>query len=171
MVSIERGIPTTLCPAVTTSDRPCAIPSVPSVVMNGGISNAAISAPFRKPKQSPTASAAAKTGASGAGETAGIASMMEAKVSTAPIDKSSPSVMMIRVIGSANSSRIVDWVSTLAILGGVAKPGLVGTNTMHSAISAITTPGTRAICAGSTVGVLIGGSRDGRYWLQSARDV
>ena len=52
--------------------------------------------------------------------------------------------MMISVIGSASSSRMVDCVRMFAILAGVAKPGLVTANTPHSAISAMATPGTRA---------------------------
>ena len=52
------------------------------------------------------------------------ASTMEAKVSTAPIDRSRPSVMMMTVIGSASISRMVDCVRMLAMLAGVVKPGL-----------------------------------------------
>ena len=41
-------MPTTLCPSVTSSDSPCAMPSVPSVVMNGGMPTTAISTPLRE---------------------------------------------------------------------------------------------------------------------------
>ena len=73
----------------------------------------------------PTASAARKASV---GEPVAItvtASTMEAKVSTAPIDRSRPSVMMMTVIGSASSNRIVDCVRMFAILAGDANPGLV----------------------------------------------
>src|ERR1039458_10181812 len=113
---MERGIPTMLCPSVTSSDSPCAIPSVPSVVMNGGMSNTAISTPLPNPKHNPTASAAKKPSVSEPVAITVTASTMEAKVSTAPIDRSRPSVMMMTVIGSASSNRIVDWVRIFEIL-------------------------------------------------------
>ncbi len=143
MLSIERGMPTTLCPSVTSSDRPCAIPSVPSVVMNGGMPKAAISTPLPKPKHTPTASAAMKART---GEPVAItvtANMMEAKVNTAPIDRSRPSVMIMTVIGSASINRIVDCVRTLAMLAGVVNPGLSTPKIAHSTTSTIATPGTR----------------------------
>ena len=144
------------------------MPSVPSVVMKGGMSNAAISTPLPKPKHNPTAIAARKASV---GEPVAItvtASTMDAKVSTAPIDRSRPSVMMMTVIGNASSNRMVDCVRMFAILAGVANPGLVSPKIAHSTTSTMATPGTRAIGRAVRLNprVLIDGSRGGRCWLR-----
>ena len=94
--------------------------------------------------------------------------MMEAKVSTAPIDRSRPSVMIMTVIGSASINRMVDCVRMLAMLAAVVNPGLSTPKIAHSTTSTIATPGTRSSRndARLKARLLIGGSRGGRYWLR-----
>ena len=52
-----------------------------------------------------------------------MATIIEVSVSTAPIERSSPSVMMTSVIGNDSSNNKVDWTSTFEILVRDRKPG------------------------------------------------
>src|SRR6185369_398885 len=134
------GMPTTLWPSVATSASPCATPSVPSVATNGGMPSTATKAPLSRPKAKPTASAAASATGSPPVLTATSASTTLHSVSTAPMDRSSPSVRMMRVIGSASSSRIVDCRAMLTRLSGVRKLPPASANTANSTSSTLAAP-------------------------------
>src|SRR4051812_24712882 len=140
------GMPTTLWPSLTISDRPCAMPSVPSVATKGGMPTMATSQPLAKPKAVPTRSPAPKPSNIEWVASETIATQSEVSVSTAPIDRSSPSVMMISVIGSASMVRIVDCTSTLERLATDRKPGAIVLNSAISSTSTMATPGIR--CSG-----------------------
>ena len=116
--------------------------------MNGGMSSSATRQPLSTPKARPTASAAASASADEPVATTVMASAIEARVSTAPIERSRPSVMMISVIGSASSSRMVDWIRMFCAFDSVAKFGLATPKAAVSSTSAIATPGTRRIVLG-----------------------
>ena len=81
--------------------------------MNGGISRKAISPPLSVPK------AARRDGRGETGARSGRQrnddNTSEESVRTAPIERSSPSVMMMSVIGSAIISRMVDCTKTLGL--------------------------------------------------------
>src|SRR6266403_617632 len=140
------GMPTTLWPSLTISASPCAMPRVPSVATNGGIRSTATRQPFAIPKVSPTTSAAASPSNMDPEATETIATMSEVRVSTAPIERSIPSVMMISVIGSDSISSRVDCISTLAILTADIKPGANMPKIATSSTNMIATPGRR--CSG-----------------------
>src|SRR6185369_16831265 len=132
-------MPTTLWPSVATSASPCATPSVPSVATNGGMPSTVTKAPLSRPKAKPTASAAASATGSPPVLTATSASTTLHSVSTAPMDRSSPSVRMMRVIGSG-SSRIVDCRAMLTRLSGVRKLPPANANTANSTSSTLAAP-------------------------------
>src|SRR5712671_2042550 len=99
---------------------PSATPSIPNVATNGGISRATTSRPFAIPNIVPTPSAIAKAAGNDVPFTRSIASTTPDKPVTAPIDRSSPSVMMISVIGNASSRRMDDCVPTFKRFGADA---------------------------------------------------
>jgi len=119
------------------------MPSVPSVATKGGMSSQAMIQPFSRPKARPIASAATKASGSEPVDTATEASTTEASVSTAPTDRSRPSVMMMKVIGSASSNRIADCTRMFDRLGAVEKPGLMLAKIANSATRTKATPGMR----------------------------
>src|SRR6266702_2833657 len=139
-------MPTTLWPSLTISERPCAIPSVPSVATNGGMPTTETSQPLRVPNARPAMTAAATPISIDPVASDTMATNSEVSVSTAPIERSSPSVMMISVIGSASIIRMVDCTSTLEMLVGDRNPGAMAPNTTTSSPSTIATPGMR--CSG-----------------------
>src|SRR6478736_3994840 len=139
-------MPTTLWPSLTISDRPCAMPSVPSVATKGGMPTMATSQPLAKPKAAPTRSPAPRPSSIDLVASDTMATQSEVSVSTAPIDRSSPSVMMIKVIGSASMVRMVDCTSTLERLATDRKPGAIALNRAISSTKTMATPGMR--CSG-----------------------
>jgi hypothetical protein len=72
--------------------------------------------------------------------TATIASTTLASVSTAPIDRSSPSVMMISVIGNAMSSRMVDCTATFRRFALSRKLSVSNAKATHSTASVMSAP-------------------------------
>src|SRR4051812_39245812 len=136
-------MPTTLWPSLTISDSPCAMPSVASVATNGGIPTMATSQPLTVPNAAPTRMAAPNPSSTDLVASETMATQSEVSVSTAPIDKSSPSVMMTRVIGSASMVRIVDCTSTLERFAADRNPGAIAPNSAISSTSTIATPGMR----------------------------
>src|SRR5437868_964449 len=137
------GMPTTLCPSETISDRPCAMPSVPSVATKGGIPRIATSQPLTMPKAAPTSTPAPSPSSIDWVASETMATQSEVSVSTAPIERSRPSVMMISVIGSASMVRMVDCTSTLERLAAERNPGAIVPNSTISATSTMATPGMR----------------------------
>lgn len=135
-------MPTTLCPSETMSASPCAAPSVPRVATKGGMPSDATSQPLVRPKARPTHSAPASPSISDWVATTISASTSEARVSTAPMERSSPSVMMMSVMGKARSSRITDCTRMLERLPAVRKLGLDTANSTLRPTSATATPGT-----------------------------
>src|SRR4029453_400557 len=140
------GMPTTLWPSLTISDRPCAMPSVPNVATKGGMPTMATSQPLAKPKAAPTSRPAPRPSSIDLVASDTIATQSEVSVSTAPIDRSSPSVMMIRVIGSASMVRMGDCTSTLDRLATERNPGAIAPNSAIRSASTMATPGMR--CSG-----------------------
>ena len=106
----------------------------------------ATSQPLAKPKAAPTRSPAPRPSSIEWVASETMATQSEVSVSTAPIDRSSPSVMMISVIGSASMVRIVDCTSTLERLATDRKPGAIALNSAMSSTSTMATPGMR--CSG-----------------------
>ena len=137
------GMPTTLWPSLTISDRPCAMPSVPSVATNGGMPRIATSQPLTVPKAAPTSTAAPRPSSIDLVASDTMATQSDVSVRTAPIDKSSPSVMMISVIGSASMLKMVDCTSTLERLATERKPGAIAPNSAITSTSTTATPGMR----------------------------
>lgn len=99
--------------------------------------------PLSSPNAVPIASAATKANEMEPVTTITEASTTDASVSTAPMERSRPSVMMIRVIGSASSSRIDDCTRMFDRLGTVEKPGLKLAKIENSTTSTNATPGMR----------------------------
>src|SRR5882672_8233837 len=116
---------------------------VPSVVTKGGSFSHATSAPFANPNAAPSANAPARATDTDPVLTATAASTTLASVRTAPIDRSMPSVMMISVIGSASSSRIVDCIPMFARLVPSTKPLLIAAKLAASTASMYAAPGMR----------------------------
>src|SRR3954469_21915495 len=143
------GMPTTLWPSLTISDRPCAMPSVPKVATKGGMPTMATSQPLAKPKAAPTRSPAPRPSNIEWVVSETMATQSEVSVSTAPIDRSSPSVMMTKVIGSASMVRMVDCTSTLERLATDRKPGTIELNRATNSTSTMATPGMRCSGLGS----------------------
>src|ERR1700723_828197 len=136
-------MPTTLWPSLAISASPCAMPSVPSVATNGGIFSAATRYPFARPKTTPTATAASNPSGIDPVESETRATTIEVSVTTAPIERSNPSVMMTRVMGNDSSNNSVDCTSTLATLGGDRNPGAATAKPTTSSVSTMATPGSR----------------------------
>src|SRR5262245_5229519 len=132
-----------LCAPVVTSASPDAMPSVPSVVTNGGKPSHATSAPFANPNAAPSASAPPSASVSDPVLTATAASTTHASVSTAPMERSMPSVSMISVIGRARSSRIVDCIPMFARFAGSRKPVPLSAKPALSTTSMYAAPGMR----------------------------
>src|SRR5260221_1550275 len=137
------GIPTTLWLSLTINDRPCAMPSVPSVATNGGMPRIATSQPLTVPKAVPTRIAAPRPSSIDWVASDTMATQSEVSVNTAPIDRSSPSVMMISVIGSASMVKMVDCTSTLETLATERKPGAIAPKSAIRSTSTMATPGMR----------------------------
>src|ERR1700740_220091 len=125
------------------------MPRGPSVATKGGIPSAATRHPFATPKISPTATAAANPSNIDPVATETMATIREVRVSTAPMEGSSPSVMMISVIGKDSISRSVDCTRTLAMFTSDMNPGATAPKTATSSSSMIATPGMR--CSGLEV--------------------
>src|SRR6202041_222740 len=136
-------MPTTLWPSLAISANPCAMPSVPSVATNGGIFSPATRYPFARPKATPTPTAASSPSGIDPVESETRATTIEVSVTTAPIERSNPSVMMTRVMGNDSSNNSVDCTSTLATLGGDRNPGAATAKPATSSVSTMATPGSR----------------------------
>src|SRR4051812_36924730 len=121
------------------------MPRVPSVATKGGMPSIATSQPLSTPNAAPKAQAASRPSTIEPVASTVSATISDASVSTAPIDRSRPSVMMISVIGSASSSSTVDCTSTLEMLAPDRKPGAANANRPTSTTSMTATPGTRPI--------------------------
>src|ERR1700692_2302422 len=139
-------MPTTLWPSLMISAKPWAMPNVPSVATNGGMSRDATSQPLTVPNAAPARIAAPRPSNIDPVASETMATTRDVNVRTAPIDRSSPSVMMISVIGSASIVRTVDRTRTLVMLAGDRNPGATLANTATSSTSVTATPGTR--CSG-----------------------
>src|SRR6266478_3527402 len=137
------GMPTTLWPSLTISDRPCAVPSVPSVATNGGMPRIATSQPLTVPNAAPTRMAAPSPSSIDWVASDTMATQSEVSVNTAPIDRSSPSVMMISVIGSASMVKMVDCTSTLERFATDRKPAAIAPKIAIKRTSTSATPGMR----------------------------
>src|ERR1700756_3860854 len=122
------------------------MPRVPSVATNGGIFSPATRYPFARPNTVPTPTAARSPSGIDPVSSETMATIIEVSVSTAPIERSSPSVMMTNVMGNDSSNNKVDWTSTFETLVGDRKPGAVTAKATTSRASAIATPGSR--CSG-----------------------
>ena len=103
----------------------------------------ATSQPFTAPQAAPVAMPTSNASSSDPVVTATSARDTDASDSTAPIDRSSPSVMITSVIGSAISSSTLDCASTLDRLGHDRKPGLAQAKPTLTTASITTTPGMR----------------------------
>src|SRR3984885_1776251 len=119
------------------------MPSVPSVATNGGIFSPATRYPFARPKATPTPTAASSPSGIDPVESETRATTIEVSVTTAPIERSNPSVMMTRVMGNDSSNNSVDCTSTLATLGGDRNPGAATAKPATSSVSTMATPGSR----------------------------
>jgi len=93
-----------------------------------------------KPNTAPTLSAASNAHHTPPVWTATMASTTLVTVSTAPIERSSPSVMMMSVMGSAISSSTVDCVAMFTRLADVRKVSVIQENTTHNPIRVISAP-------------------------------
>src|SRR5690349_14177505 len=133
-------MPTTLWPPETINARPCAMPSVPSVATNGGTPSATTSAPFERPNDRPTPTAAASATARRCSFISSVAMTTPARLSTAPMERSRPSVMMTSVIGSASSSRTDDCTPMFSRFAAVANPEPNTANTTASSASTYAAP-------------------------------
>ena len=98
------------------------MPRVPSVATNGGSPRPTTSSPFARPNAAPTPTAAASATGSGRPFISSVASTTPARLRTAPIDRSRPSLMITSVIGSASSRSTDDWTPMFSTLAAVAKP-------------------------------------------------
>src|SRR5262252_47943 len=135
-------MPTTLCPPDMTSASPCATPSVPSVATKGGKPSVTTSNPFATPNARPTLTAASSAVTNRYSFISIVASTTPAKLSTAPIDRSRPSLMMISVIGKASSSSTDDCTPMLSRFAAVAKPDPKIAKTTTRIASRYAAPGT-----------------------------
>src|SRR4051794_31624560 len=138
------GISVMLWPSVLTFASPWATPSVPSVATKGGMPPSATRAPFATPNAVPTAMPMSSATMVEPFSPVAAASATDAKVRTAPIERSSPSVMMISVIGRASTSRIADCSRTFDRLPGLATPRAPSAKSRASSTSMTATPGTLA---------------------------
>ena len=164
-----RGMPTTLCPSVTSSDRPCAMPSVPSVAMNGGMSNTAISTPLPRPKHKPDrqrrqegerrrAGRHHRDGEHDGGEGEHRAHRQ--------VEALGHDDQRHRQREQQQDRRLHEDVRDVGRRCEI--PGSVTPNMAHSTTSTIATPGTRAIGRADRLSprALIGASRGERCWLR-----
>src|ERR1700744_2523011 len=119
------------------------MPRVPRVATNGGMRNPATRYPLARPNTVPTATAASNPSGIDPVATETSATTMEVSVSTAPIERSSPSVMITSVIGNESNNSNVDCTNTLAMLAGEAKPGAAAAKVTTGLPSTIATPGNR----------------------------
>src|SRR5262245_7642837 len=137
-------IPATLSPLVETNARPCAIPSVPRVATNGGSPSLTTNNPFINPNASPTPTAAANATPRLSPRTSADARTTPVRPRTAPIERSSPSVMITKVIGSASKRRVEDWIPIFKTFGSEAKPVANAANVIPRMTIRKATPGMRA---------------------------
>ncbi len=121
------------------------------MVTNGGMPSRTTSSPLATPNAIPTATARISAAIRLPPLASRIASTTPDKPSTAPIDRSSPSLMMISVIGSASSSRVDDCVPMLRRLGADAKRGSRMVKVIASAARRYPTPGIAAARASSVI--------------------